>query len=165
MSFTIRQMIPEDWGQASIIYAEGIATGNSTFETGVPTYDQWSSRHLPGFSLVACDRDTVLGWCSLSPYSARHVYAGVAEASVYVGQNYRGRGVGTGLLGSLIELSESRGIWTLQAGIFPENIASVALCKALGFREVGVRRHLGQLNGVWRDVLLLERRSARAGID
>jgi L-amino acid N-acyltransferase YncA len=165
MSFTIRQMTQEDWGQASVIYAEGIATGNSTFETGVPSYDQWISRHLTGFSIVACDGGAVLGWGSLSPYSSRRVYAGVAEASVYVGRQYRGRGVGSALLGSLIELSESRGLWTLQAGIFPENIASVAMCKSLGFLEVGVRKRLGQLGGVWRDVLLLERRSERVGID
>jgi L-amino acid N-acyltransferase YncA len=165
MNFIIREMKPEDWGQASIIYAEGIATGNSTFETEVPSCDQWASRHIAGFSLAACDGGTVLGWGALSPYSARRVYAGVAEASVYVGRQWRGQGVGTALLSSLIELSESRGLWTLQAGIFPGNAASIAMCKALGFREVGVRRRLGRLNGVWRDVLLLERRSEKVGID
>jgi phosphinothricin acetyltransferase len=165
MDFIIREMTPEDWGQASIIYAEGIATGNSTFETQVPSYDLWSSRHIPCFSIVACEGGTVLGWGALSPYSARRVYAGVAEASIYVGQECRGRGVGTALLRALIERSEDGGFWTLQAGIFPENRASLSICKKLGFREVGIRRRLGRMNGVWRDVLLLERRSDRTGID
>jgi phosphinothricin acetyltransferase len=153
------------------VYAEGIATGNSTFETEVPSYDQWASRHIEGCSVVACDGavasngQTLLGWAALSPYSSRRVYAGVAEASVYVGREHRGRGVGRALLAALIDLSERRGMWTLQAGIFPENTASMALCKSLGFREVGIRRRLGRLSGAWRDVLLLERRSARAGID
>jgi L-amino acid N-acyltransferase YncA len=165
MGFTIREMTHEDWAQVSAIYAEGIATGNSTFETVVPSYDLWASGHIPGFSIVACDGPAVAGWAALSPYSGRRVYAGVAEASVYVGEKYRGRGAGKALLGALIELSECRGVWTLQAGIFPENAASVAMCKKLGFREVGARERLGRMNGVWRDVLLLERRSSRTGID
>lgn len=161
----VRDMTPEDWGRVSAIYREGIATGNSTFETGVPSYDRWAAKHIDGCSLVACDGPDVVGWAALSPYSARPAYAGVAEASIYVGAGHRGRGVGSLLLQSLIELAETKGFWTLQAGIFPENMASVAMCKKLGFREVGVRRKLGRMNGAWRDVLLLERRSDRVGVD
>jgi phosphinothricin acetyltransferase len=158
-------MRPEDWGQVAAVYAEGIATGNSTFETEVPPYDQWASKHLPGFSLVACDGPAVIGWAALSPYSSRRVYAGVAEASVYVGQQYQGRGAGKALLTALIELTEKRGIWTLQAGIFPENVASVSLQKKFGFREIGIREKIGRMDGRWRDVVLTERRSSKAGID
>ncbi len=165
MGFNIRDMTPEDWPQVAAIYAEGIATGNSTFETEVPPYDAWAAKHLPDFSLVACDGPAVVGWAALGPYSGRSVYAGVAETSVYVGREHRGRGAGTALLKAIIEQSERRGIWTLQAGIFPENVASVTMCKRHGFREVGVRRRLGRLNGVWRDVLLLERRSDCTGLD
>lgn len=165
MSFTIREMTPEDWGQVSAIYLEGIATGNSTFETEVPSYEQWTAKHIRGCSIVACDGSIVFGWGALSPYSGRQVYSGVGEASIYIGQKHRGMGIGTLLLRSLIELSEDRGFWTLQAGVFPENLASVAICKKLGFREVGVRRRLGRMNGAWRDVLLLERRSERVGVD
>jgi phosphinothricin acetyltransferase len=165
MSFTIREMTPEDWGQVSAIYLEGIVTGNSTFETEVPSYEQWAAKHIRGCSIVACNGSLVVGWGALSPYSGRQVYSGVAEASIYIGQKHRGMGIGTLLLRSLIELSEDRGFWTLQAGVFPENPASVAICKKLGFREVGVRRRLGRMNGAWRDVLLLERRSERVGVD
>jgi L-amino acid N-acyltransferase YncA len=165
LGFVIREMAPDDWGQVTAIYAEGIATGYATFETEVPAYDLWAPRHIEGCSLVACEGDAVLGWGALSPYSARRVYAGVAEASIYVRGNCRGRGIGSALLRSLIERSESRGFWTLQAGIFPENTASLAMCRKLGFEEVGLRRRLGRHNGVWRDVVLLERRSDRVGID
>lgn len=158
-------MVPEDWGRVAAIYREGIATGNATFETDVPAYEQWAPRHVAGCSIVACDGAVVAGWGALSPYSVRRVYAGVAEASVYVGESYRGKGLGTRLLSHLIERSEAKGFWTLQAVIFPENRASIALCKRLGFREVGARRRLGRANGAWRDVVLLERRSDRVGID
>lgn len=165
MNFTIREMTPEDWDRVSAIYLEGIITGNSTFETEVPSYDRWTAKHIDGCSIVACDGHAVIGWAALSPYSGRPAYSGVAEASIYVAAGHRGRGAGTLLLHSLIELSEGRGFWTLQAGIFPENMASVTMCKKLGFREVGVRRRIGRMNGAWRDVLLLERRSERVGID
>jgi phosphinothricin acetyltransferase len=166
MGLTVRAMTPEDWGRVSAIYREGIATGHSTFETEVPPYDWWAARHIDGCSIVACDGPVLVGWAALSPYSARPAYEGVAEASIYVGAGpSRGRGIGTLLLRSLIERSEARGFWTLQAGVFPENLASVALFKALGFREVGLRSKLGRMNGAWRDVLLLERRSERVGVD
>lgn len=165
MVLTVRAMAPEDWDIVARIYREGIATGNSTFETVVPAYGQWAAKHVVGCSIVACEGDTVVGWAALSPYSGRPVYAGVAEASIYVAEKFRGRGVGTLLLQSLISLSETKDFWTLQAGIFPDNRASVAMCKKLGFREVGIRQRLGRMNGQWRDVLLLERRSDRVGIE
>lgn len=165
MGFEIVDMVPGDWGQVSAIYAEGIATGNATFETSAPPYDRWASGHISGCSLVARDGSRVLGWAALSPVSGRCVYSGVAEVSVYVGAAHRGAGVGAMLLSALVRRSEEKGIWTLQAGIFPENTASIRLHMRCGFREVGVRKGLGKMNGVWRDVALLERRSTITGID
>jgi phosphinothricin acetyltransferase len=145
------------------IYGEGIATGTATFETMVPTWDEWDSEHLDECRLVARNGGEVLGWAALTPVSGRCVYGGVAELGVYVGAGMRGRGVGKALLQALIEASEAAGYWTLQAGIFPENTASVRLHHACGFRTVGTRQRLGQLHGVWHDVLLLERRSEKVG--
>ena len=156
-------MRSEDWPAVREIYGEGIATGNATFETELPHWQKWDSGHRQDCRLIAREAERVLGWAALSPVSARRVYSGVAEVSVYVSLSARGRGVGKALLKELIEKSEARGIWTLQAGIFPENAASIALHKALGFREVGIRQHIGKLAEVWRDVLLLERRSAAVG--
>lgn len=155
-------MLPDHWEAVREIYAEGIATGNATFETEILDYEKWNGGHLKDCRLVAVG-NAVLGWAALSPVSARHVYRGVAEVSVYVAAAARGRGVGKALLEALIEQSESHGIWTLQAGIFPQNSASIALHKSCGFREVGVRQRIGALKSVWRDVLLLERRSANVG--
>lgn len=162
--FNITAMRSDDWPAIQKIYSEGIATGNATFETETPGWKKWDQRHLQDCRLVARDSQRVLGWAALGPVSARRVYSGVAEVSVYVASAARGRGVGKMLLQSLIERSEGCGIWTLQAGVFPENISSVALHKSCGFREVGVRQKLGQRDGIWRDVLLLERRSSRVGI-
>lgn len=145
------------------IYVEGIATGNATFETEAPDWDSWSRAHLHFGRLVARNAHSVIGWAALSPVSGRCVYSGVAEVSVYVGETMRGQGVGRRLLAMLIEESERGGIWTLQAGILPENMASIELHKSCGFREVGRRERLGKLNGVWRDVMVLERRSATVG--
>jgi phosphinothricin acetyltransferase len=158
-----------DWPAAREIYREGIATRNSTFENSAPEWETWDRGHLPGCRLVArihtaaTNRD-LLGWAALSPVSSRCVYAGVAEASVYVAARAHRQGVGQALLAALIEASERDGIWTLQAGIFPENAASLHLFQKLGFRIVGVRERLGSMEGRWRDVALLERRSAVAGI-
>jgi L-amino acid N-acyltransferase YncA len=157
MEYSILPMLPEHWTSVREIYAEGIASGNATFETEVPDWEKWDEGHRKDCRLVAVD-DKVLGWAALSPVSARHVYRGVAEVSVYVAASARGRGVGKALLEALVEQSESHGIWTLQAGIFPENSASITLHKSCGFREVGTRRKIGALHGVWRDVQLLERR-------
>jgi L-amino acid N-acyltransferase YncA len=145
------------------IYAQGIATGQATFETTIPGWSDWDGAHLGDARLAAVSDGRVVGWAALSPVSDRCAYGGVAEVSVYVAEDQRGRGVGSLLLRRLVEESEAVGIWTLQAGIFPENIGSVRLHLEAGFREVGTRERLGKLGGVWRDVLLLERRSARVG--
>jgi phosphinothricin acetyltransferase len=157
-------MKPSDWEQVRAIYLEGIATRNATFETEAPTWKKWDADHLTDLRLVARAGDHILGWAALSPVSSRCVYAGVAEVSVYVGASFTRRGIGRSLLEALIALSEQSGLWTLQAGVFPENVASLALCKKCGFREVGRRERLGKLDGVWRDVLLLERRSNVVGV-
>ena len=158
MQLSIIPLLPEHWSHVREIYRQGIETGNSTFETQLPDWQKWDTAHHKHCRLVATDGE-VLGWAALSPVSARHVYRGVAEVSVYVASTARGRGVGKAQLTALIQQSEANGIWTLQAGIFPENTASIALHKSCGFREVGVRRKIGALKDVWRDVLLIERRS------
>ena len=163
MSFLIDSMRTEDWEEVRGIYLEGIATGNATFETDAPSWEHWDAAHVREPRLVARDDEGLLGWASLSKVSERCVYAGVAEVSVYVAELARGRGVGRKLLETLIERSEAAGIWTLQAGIFPENIASIAIHRRCGFRVVGTRERLGQLAGRWRDVMLLERRSGLKG--
>ncbi len=164
LGFDIKAMRSEDWPAVQNIYSEGIATGNATFETETPPWEKWDQGHLQDCRLVAVNSEGILGWAALSPVSTRRVYSGVAEVSVYVAATARGQGVGTLLLQSLVEQSEACGVWTLQAGIFPENVPSVALHKSCGFREVGLRQKLGQRSGVWRDVLLLERRSSRVGV-
>lgn len=152
-------MADEDWPAVRDIYAEGIATGDATFETEPPTLERFRTTHLPALSLVAERDGRIVGWAAAGRVSDRCAYAGVAEHSVYVAATDRGTGVGRALLEALIEASGQHGIWTLQSGIFPENTASLALHKACGFRVVGVRERLGQHHDVWRDVLLLERRS------
>ncbi|HEY0547401.1 MAG TPA: GNAT family N-acetyltransferase [Pyrinomonadaceae bacterium] len=165
MSFVIDKMSADDWEQVRAVYLEGIATGHATFETQAPSWEEWDARHLPYSRRVARDGETVKGWAALSPVSSRFVYAGVAEISVYVGQNHRGEGVGKALLDALISDSENNGIWSLQAGIFPENSRSITMHKQCGFREVGKRERIGKMNGVWRDTVLLERRSKVVGTD
>lgn len=156
------------WPDVRRIYGEGIATGHATFETELPDWDTWNGNHRQDCRLVATathsERSEILGWAALSPVSKRKVYAGVAEVSVYVASAARGRGVGSALLEMIIRESESNGVWTLQAGIFPENQASISLHQSCGFRKVGVRQRIGRLGAAWRDVLLLERRSALAGV-
>ena len=147
------------------IYLEGIATGQATFETQVPNWEEWDAAHLPYGRLVARSGENIKGWSALSPVSGRCVYAGVAETSIYVGQDCREEGVGSSLLEALLPIAEGNGLWTLQAGIFPENVASIRLHKRFGFREVGRRERIGRMNGVWRDTLLLERRSKVVGSD
>jgi len=157
------------WPDVRRIYEQGVATGQATFQTEAPTWAEWDYSHLPHSRLVAIDADYggtghVLGWASLSPVSSRGVYGGVAEVSVYVTTEARGRGVGRELLATLITESEAYGIWTLQASIFPENTTSISIHLGAGFREVGRRERIGQLHGLWRDTLLLERRSAVVGV-
>jgi L-amino acid N-acyltransferase YncA len=159
----IRPMVPEDWPRVAEILAEGIATGHATFETAVPAWEAWDAAHLGEGRLVAEVGGVLLGWAALSPVSSRRVYAGVAEVSVYVAVSSRGLGVGRALLRALVGVSERAGMWTLQAGIFPENEASLRLHRAEGFRELGRRERVGRLAGRWRDVLLLERRSRVVG--
>jgi L-amino acid N-acyltransferase YncA len=159
----LRPLRPADWPAVAAIYEQGIRTGQATFETRVPSREEWDAAHLPAHRLVAELGGRLVGWAALSPVSGRCVYAGVAEDSVYVAGHARGRGVGRALLGELVLGAEQTGIWTLQAGIFPENRASIALHQRCGFRIVGVRERLGKLDGVWRDVVLLERRSPAVG--
>lgn len=150
------------WPEARAIYEAGIATGQATFTTIAPSWDDWNQNHLPHSRLVALsETGQVLGWAALSPVSGRCVYGGVGEVSVYVAAEARGQGVGRQLLAALVAESEAQGMWTLQAGIFPENEASVRLHEAAGFRVVGRRERIGQLQGHWRDTLLLERRSSQ----
>jgi phosphinothricin acetyltransferase len=151
-------MTPDDYPAVAAIFAEGIATGTATFETEVPTWAEWDAKHLPHHRLVAELDGEPVGWCAVVPYSNRAVYRGVGEESVYVAARARGHGVGRVLLEALIASARDGGLWTLQAGIFPDNEASLALHRGLGFREVGVRERLGRLDGVWRDVVLLELR-------
>jgi phosphinothricin acetyltransferase len=145
------------------IYKQGIESGNATFETEVPSWSKWDQSHLSHSRILAKEEGIVLGWAALSPVSGRCVYGGVAEVSVYINNEARGKGIGSVLLGKLVEESEKNGIWTLQAGIFPENLGSLRIHEKCGFRLVGVREKLGRMNGIWRDVCLLERRSQIAG--
>jgi phosphinothricin acetyltransferase len=161
----IRPMLPGDWDAVERIYEEGIATGNATFETATPSWDDWDRSHLPLCRLVASRSGRVIAWAALGPYSRREAYAGVAEVSIYVAEAARGQAVGRTLLKAVIDAAEGRGIWTLQAGVFAENETSLKLHRSLGFRTVGVRRRIGRLSGRWRDVVLLERRSKTVGLD
>jgi L-amino acid N-acyltransferase YncA len=156
----IRKLEAKDWPAVRSIFEEGIATGQATFETEAPSWEDWDGAHLP-LRLVAEDEGEVVGWAALAPYSARECYRGVAESSVYVAERARGRGVGGALMERLVRDAEEAGFWTLEAGIFPENETSVALHSGCGFRVVGVRERIGRLNGEWRDVVLMERRSSR----
>ena len=152
-----------DWEDVRRIYAEGIATGNATMETEPPSWESWDKAHRTDSRLLARAGGRILGWAALSRVSERCAYGGVAEVSVYVAADARGRGVGRRLLEALVRASEEAGVWTLQAGIFPENVASLSIHQVCGFRIVGVREKFGRLHGVWRDVALLERRSPRVG--
>lgn len=161
----IRKLESADWEAVSDIYAEGIATRNATFETEVPSWESWDGAHISDCRFVAEVDGAVRGWASLTPVSDRCVYGGVAEASVYVAASSWGHGLGSALLAQVVRASEDAGFWTLQAGLFAENAGSLRLHERAGFRLVGVRERLGKLDGRWRDVLLLERRSERAGVD
>ena len=154
----VRDLRPEDWPSVAAIYAEGITTRNATFETEVPSWEAWDAGHA-GPRLVAEADGEVVGWAALTPVSDRCCYSGVGENSVYVAGSARGRGIGRLLLERLVERAEAEGYWTIQTGVFPENEASVALHLGCGFRVVGRRERLGRLDGIWRDVLFLERRS------
>jgi len=160
----IRPMRPDDWERVGEIYAQGLMTGQATFETSVPTYEEWDATHLSSCRLVAVDDGRVIGWAALSPVSSRAVYRGVAEASAYVAADYRGGGIGGRLADALISASEDEGIWTLQASVFPENETSLLLLQSRRFRIVGHRIRIGRHEGQWRDTVLLERRSTGVGV-
>lgn len=162
-AYDLQMMESIHWTQVAAIYQAGIDTGNATLETSVPTWDAWDKAHIPHCRFVAMDNDIVAGWSALTPVSGRCVYAGVAEVSVYIHPAYQGKGIGKKLLEQLVISSEAQGLWTLQAGILRENIASLKLHAACGFREIGYREKLGQYRGIWRDVVLMERRSKKVG--
>lgn len=159
----MRQMEISDWDSVATIYKQGIETGNATFQQEIPTWQEWDKEHLKECRIVAEIDNVVAGWAALSKVSGRCVYAGVAEVSVYVADKFRGQKLGVQLLKQLIEDSEKENLWTLQAGVFPENLASISIHKKLGFREVGYRERIGKMNGKWRDTILLERRSEKTG--
>jgi phosphinothricin acetyltransferase len=156
----VRAMTAEDWPAVEAIYAEGIATGHATFETTTPSWEEFDRGRHRDHRFVAVEDGDILGWAALSPASSRACYAGVAEHSVYVASAARGRGVGRVLMQALLDSADAGGIWTVQTSIFPENEASLALHERVGFRVVGRRERIAQLDGAWRDTLLLERRSA-----
>jgi L-amino acid N-acyltransferase YncA len=155
----VRDLRPGDWPEVARIFEQGIATGNATFETEVPSWEAWDEAHLGEHRFVAERDGRVSGWIALAPVSPRACYAGVAEVSTYVGEEARGEGIGAQLLAAAIESSERAGLWTLQTGVFPENDASLRLLSRFGFRALGTQQRIGRLHGVWRDVVLLERRS------
>lgn len=159
----ITSLLPEHWNAAREIYLQGIATKSATFQTQAPTWEEWDQGHLPNLRYVVLWNGQVVGWAALSRVSGRCVYAGVTEVSLYVHEDFRAKGIGKLLLQHLIEESEQAGIWTLQSGIFPENAASIALHEKLGFRKVGYREKIGKLDGLWRDTILMERRSRLVG--
>ncbi|MGB5204661.1 MAG: N-acetyltransferase family protein [Eudoraea sp.] len=161
----ILEMSKAHWPAVAQIYKQGINTGFATFEKEIPSYEQWNRNHSSSCRLIALIDDKVAGWAALSPVSGRCVYGGVAEVSVYVAEKARGKGVGILLMEELIISSEIAGIWTLQSGIFPENTGSIKLHEKVGFRFLGKRERIGQLDGNWKDNLLFERRSKIVGIN
>jgi phosphinothricin acetyltransferase len=165
MDLRIEPLTAADWERVAEIYRAGMATGDSTFETEVPSWEEWDRDHVAAPRLVARRDGQVVAWASLSRVSSRCVYEGVAEVSLYVDATARGQGVGGALLDAAVAASEDAGYWTLYAGIFPENAASLALFRRRGFRDYGVQERIGRMGGTWRDVLQLERRSTRVGID
>lgn len=157
----IRELQAADWPAVRAIYAEGIATGHATFESAPPEWAEWDAAHRSDCRFVAEENGLVCGWAALTPVSGCCIYAGVAEISVYVAEACRGKKIGARLLEKLVAASEQGGLWTLQAGIFPENTASLRIHEQAGFRLVGRRERIGKMHGIWRDTLLLERRSAK----
>lgn len=165
MEYVIEEMKSSDWEQVKNIYLEGIKTGIATFQTEAPTWESWDKAHLSFCRLVARSSNDILGWVALSPTSTRDCYRGVVEVSIYIGEKYKGKGIGTTLLKNLIVQSEANGIWTLHCSIIKENTASIAMHKKCGFREIGIREKIAKMgNGVWHDTILMERRSKTIGI-
>jgi len=164
MSIVLRSMKKDDWISVAEIYRQGIESGNATFQRDIPTWDEWNQGHINTCRIVASIDNEIVGWAALTPVSGRCVYSGVAEVSVYVSNHFKGQKIGTRLLERLISESEKEGYWTLQASIFPENKASLKIHYNLGFRNVGFREKIGKMNDFWRDTILLEKRSKKAGI-
>jgi L-amino acid N-acyltransferase YncA len=164
MNMPISPLLSQHWPSVKAIYEAGLATGNASFQTSAPSWEEWDAAHLKHSRLVSTLDNHVIGWAALTPVSGRCVYAGVAEVSVYVHPNSHGLGIGEELLLQLITESENNGIWTLQAGIFPENRPSLRIHEKCGFRQVGFREKIGQMHGIWRDTVLLERRSKTVAI-
>jgi len=156
----IRNLLAEDWDQVKKIYQQGMDTCNATFQSSAPSWEDWDQSHLKSCRIVMDEDRKIIGWAALTPISSRCVYAGVAEVSVYVDPAHSGKGIGLALLNELVRQSEKEGIWTLQAGIFPENTASLRIHEKAGFRTLGIREKIGKQNGIWRDTALLERRSS-----
>ena len=165
MSINIDSMTPDDWERVRTIYLEGIASGQATFEIDAPAWERWNTGHHPFARLVARSNGRVVGWAALSSVSSRPCYAGVAEVSVYVATEHRGRGIGRQLLLAVITESERHGIWTLQGATFAENEASLRLQQSCGFRQIGRRERIAQHRGIWRDTILTERRSRLVGTE
>jgi len=159
MEIAVRPFVKEDWSSVSKIYEDGISTGIATFETEVPDFETWNKKYIESCRIVASQNEKLVGFAVLSLVSHRYVYRGVAEVTLYVDKDYRGNGIGKILLTELIKQSETHGFWTLQASIFSENLASINLHKKCGFRIVGIKEKIGQLNGKWHDNHFLERRS------
>ena len=164
MNIVFRSMKKDDWISVAEIYRQGIESGNATFQRDIPTWDEWDSGHIKTCRIVASINNEIAGWATLTSVSGRLVYAGVAEISVYVSNLFKGQKIGTQLLERLISESEKEGYWTLQAAIFPENKASLKIHLNLGFRNVGFREKIGKMSDIWRDTILLERRSQKVGI-
>ncbi len=156
---TIKSMLPEHWSEVAIIYQDGVETGMATFEKEIPSWEVWDSNHIKACRIIAVLNKKIVGWAALSPVSSRCVYGGVGEVSVYVSNGFRGNQIGEKLLRRLIMESEENGLWTIQSSVFPENIGSIKLHEKVGFRKIGYREKIGALNGVWKDNILLEKRS------
>ncbi len=166
MNYEIREMQYEDSAAVLEIFQQGVERGNATFDSEVPNWENWEMDFFKqGRFVIENENDVVIGWAALKPVSKRPCFSGVAEVSIYINNEYQGKGLGTVLLRKLILDSEEHGFWTLQSGIFPENKASLALHSKLGFREVGIQKKIGRMNGIWRDVILVERRSRVTGLN
>lgn len=165
MKIQLRKMTATDWPRVKDIYQKGLDLGYASFETEAPAWEKWDAAHLTDCRYVAETSEGILGWIALSKVSAREVYKGVAEVSIYIDPAQSGRGLGKKLMEKVIEESEKRGFWTLQSGIFPQNTASIHLHEKMGFRKIGYREKVAKRAGIWQDNVLMERRSKKVGLD
>lgn len=160
-----REMLDSDWEAVADIYRQGIETGNATFRQEVPSWEYWNDAYSKKCRIVAIENGEVVGWTAILPVSTRCVYGGVNEVSIYISLDHTGKNIGTRLLEELVKQSEENGIWTLQSGIFQENTGSIKIHEKNGFKTIGIREKIGKMNGRWRDVILMERRSQSVGIN